>query len=170
MRGRVMKVPDIEGLRPTSSRVREAVFNSLGDVQGLSFLDLFAGSGVMALEALSRGVTSAYSLEQNRQACQAMRVLEEAWSVEHWNISTGILPHALSTLPSHFDIIYADPPYQQGFAAQIIPWLSNASITYQSLIIEEASAAHITWAEPPYKQRQYGESTLYFFADGRQST
>jgi len=166
MRGRVMQVPGIEGLRPTSSRVREALFNMLGDMHGRSMLDLFSGSGVMALEALSRGAAAVQSIESNHQACVAMRKLEQAWQVKDWTITAGSLPQAFSPKPSHVDIIYADPPYQQGIAVQLASWLKDAHISYDVLVIEEASRAKIAWSVPPYQQRKYGESTLYFF-DGR---
>ncbi len=66
MRGRVITVPNVPGLRPTPSKVRQALFNILGSVDGFRILDLFAGSGIMALEALSRGAASATSIEQDR--------------------------------------------------------------------------------------------------------
>ncbi|MDQ6989914.1 MAG: 16S rRNA (guanine(966)-N(2))-methyltransferase RsmD [Mariprofundaceae bacterium] len=164
MRGRVLQVPDVRGLRPTSSRVREAVFNILGDMHGLSFLDLFSGSGVMALEALSRGASQAQSIEENHQACAAMRDIEQAWQVQNWTITQGTIPKVFQATSSHFDVIYADAPYQQGFAEQLAPWLAQAGITYRTFIIEEASKTSLTWTQQPFQQRKYGESTLYFFA------
>lgn len=163
MRGRVMQVIDIKGLRPTPSKVRQALFNMLGDMDGLSFLDLFAGSGVMSIEALSRGAVSAYSIEDNHKACAAMKHIQTDWHIDGWHIHQGSLPQVLPE--QHFDIVYADPPYEQGFAAQIPQWLSQKNITFKTLVIEEASRANVAWLAElmPIKQRKYGDTTLYFF-------
>lgn len=168
MRGRVMQVPDIQGLRPTPSKVRQALFNMLGDVHGKSFLDLFAGSGVMSIEALSRGTASAQSIEAESKACLAMKHLQTAWQIEGWHIRKGALPHVLPT-SEHFDIIYADPPYGQGLAEKVPQWLAEQGITFNTLVIEEASRVNVAWSVEmlPIKQRKYGETTLYFFAMGQ---
>jgi 16S rRNA (guanine966-N2)-methyltransferase len=163
MRGRTMLVPDIEGLRPTPSRAREALFNMLGDMQGDSVLDLFAGSGVVGLEALSRGATSLLSIEGDRDACKAMKAIQESWAVEGWDIQSSSLPKALPE-GRHFNFIYADPPYDKGLAEQVPQWLAKRKISYDTLVIEEASRTRIQWkGEAPVKQRKYSETTLYFF-------
>lgn len=163
MRGRTMRVPDIEGLRPTSSRAREALFNILGDIQGFSVLDLFAGSGVMGLEALSRGASSLISIEADRAACQAMKLIQETWHIEPWTIHCGSLPKALPE-PQHFDFIYADPPYAKGLAEQVPVWLEKKGIRYDRLVIEESSQSRPQWkTQRPVQQRKYSETTLYFF-------
>ncbi|MDX8384617.1 MAG: 16S rRNA (guanine(966)-N(2))-methyltransferase RsmD, partial [Ghiorsea sp.] len=166
MRGRTIAVPNIQGLRPTSSRVREALFNILGDVQGDRVLDLFAGSGVMGIEALSRGASSLHSIESNRQACQAMQGLQQAWGMSEWQITSALLPKALHHVDKSFDLIFADPPYDQGLSVQIPAWLASHGIAYQRLIIEESSRAKLCWQEDfmPESHRKYGESTLYFFS------
>ncbi len=163
-RGRTLRVPDIEGLRPTPSRVREALFNILGDIEGSSFLDLFSGSGIMALEALSRGASRAVSLESDRQATRAMQSIQRDWVIEGWLIQAVQLPHGLPN-NTHFDVIYADPPYGQGLAELIPLWLSEHQITYNSLIIEEASRNTLHWQQgfTPTQSRKYSETTLYFF-------
>ncbi len=164
MRGRTLRVPDIEGLRPTPSRAREALFNILGDIQNYTVLDLFAGSGVMSLEALSRGAAQALSLEADKKACTAMQKVQSDWCVEGWTIQKGVLP---KTLPSdtHFDFIYADPPYAKGLAEQVPVWLEKHHITFDLLVIEEASRTKLEWKEGylPNKSRKYSETTLYFF-------
>ncbi len=164
MRGRTMHVPDIEGLRPTPSRVREALFNILGDIHDKTMLDLFAGSGVIALEALSRGAAHVTSIDGNRQACSAMTKIKESWPVAGWDIHTGKLPRALPD-GQYFDLVFADPPYGKGVAEQIPGWLSKANISYNTLVIEEASRSRLRWKEgmEPGKQRKYSETTLYFF-------
>lgn len=164
MRGRTMQIPTIQGLRPTGSRVREALFNMMGDMHGLSMLDLFAGSGVMAIEAISRGASQVLSIENNHAACQAMKVIRESWPVSGWSIDSGALPQALP-MDQRFDVIFADPPYAQNIAEQLPSWLAEKNIGYDVLIIEESSRVQVAWQGDflPIKQRKYGESTLYFF-------
>ncbi len=163
-RGRTLRVPDIEGLRPTPSRVREALFNILGNIGDTSFLDMFSGSGIMALEALSRGALTATSLESDREAIRALQKIKKDWDIDEWVIQTAHLPQCLPK-DSYFDIIYADPPYGQGLAEQVPLWLSTQCLTYKTLIIEEASRNTIHWQQGfmPIKSRKYSETTLYFF-------
>jgi 16S rRNA (guanine966-N2)-methyltransferase len=164
MRGRTMKVPEIEDLRPTASRVREALFNIIGDVHEMSILDLFSGSGVIGIEALSRGAGQVLSIEGSRAACQAMMAVREAWNIESWTIQAGKLPQALPS-NKHFEVVFADPPYGKGLAEQVPGWLEKAGVTYDLLVVEEASRTVMKWKKGvvPSKQRKYGESTLYFF-------
>ncbi len=167
MRGRTLRVPDIEGLRPTPSRAREALFNILGDIENYTILDLFAGSGMMALEALSRGASSALSIDMDRRACKAMKAIQRDWHLDAWRVRQGSLPHALPAA-THFNIIYADPPYGKGLAEQVPLWLSKQGITFDTLVIEEATRAHLKWkqAYQPSASRKYGETILYFFQAG----
>ncbi len=166
LRGRVLKVPDLPGLRPTPSRVREALFNILGDIDGWEMLDLFSGTGIMAIEALSRGALSACSIEQHPGACQLMQESREQLNLEHWDIIKGTLPAALSRLENRsFGLIFADPPYDRGIADKIPAWLDRNSVTCQHLVIEESSRARPVWPEGwmPGQSRRYGDTTLYFF-------
>lgn len=166
LRGRVLNVPDLPGLRPTPSRVREALFNILGDIDGWKMLDLFSGTGIMAIEALSRGAASASSIEQHSGACQLMQESRRQLNLESWDIIRGTLPAALNRLEnSSFDLIFADPPYDRGIADKIPAWLDKNSIQYQYLVIEESSRANPVWPEGwmPSQSRRYGDTTLCFF-------
>jgi 16S rRNA (guanine966-N2)-methyltransferase len=166
LRGRVLKVPDLPGLRPTPSRVREALFNILGDIDGWKMLDLFSGTGIMAIEALSRGAASTSSIEQHPGACQLMQESRGQLNLESWDITRGTLPAALNRLEnSSFDLIFADPPYDRGIADKIPAWLDRNSINCQHLVIEESSRANPVWPEGwmPSHSRHYGDTTLYFF-------
>ena len=164
-RSRVLHVPDLPGLRPTPSKVREALFNILGDIEGSNVLDLFAGSGIISIEALSRGAASATAIEQHPKACQLMQDYGKQLGLESWQIIKGSLPSILSRIEnSSYDLIFADPPYNQGFAEQIPLWLDEHGISCSQLVIEESARATPIWPEnwTPTQSRRYGDTTLHF--------
>lgn len=166
-RGRVLNVPDLPGLRPTPSKVREALFNILGDILGKNLLDLFAGSGIMAIEALSRGAASALSIEQSGRACSAMKTCRKQIGLENWKITKGKLPSALEQVAGQsFDLIFADPPYDKGTAEQIPAWLDDRNIDCDLLVIEESAKADPRWPGgwTVARSRRYGDTILYFLA------
>ena len=167
-RGLHLVSPKGRRVRPTADRVREAIFNILGiDLSDLWVLDLFAGSGVIGLEAKSRGVAKLISIESERTACQAMQKIQQAWHIDDWTVQAGKLPQSLPPA-QHFDLIFADPPYAKGLAEQVPAWLEKAGISYQVLVIEETSRITPKWKNNfiPTKQRKYSETTLYFFEPG----
>lgn len=164
-RGRVLNVPDLPELRPTPSRVREALFNILGDVEGFTVLDLFAGSGIMAIESLSRGAASAISIEQGGKACEAMKSCRRQIGLDNWNIEKAKLPGALQKYAGErFDLVFADPPYDRGIAGQIPAWLDEFDIDCSRLVIEESSRCLPDWPEgwTVSQSRRYGDTTLHF--------
>jgi 16S rRNA (guanine966-N2)-methyltransferase len=137
-RGRRIGFPDIPGLRPTPDRVRETLFNWLqGAVAGARCLDLFAGSGALGLEALSRGARQLVFVEQ---AVAASRALQEQL------VRLGGLPKAqvlemgaaryLRSPPEGFDIVFLDPPFGRGALAEYVPlldagqWLKPGALVY----------------------------------------
>lgn len=164
-RSRAFSAPDVDGLRPTSSRVREALFNILGDIEGWNVLDLFSGSGIMTIEALSRGAGHAISIEQDKTACRHLRSLAGKFQIEkRWVIQQTSLPKALDGIKNqHFDWIFADPPYACGIAEQIPLWLKQTNITASSLVIEESARAKPKWPHGwQVSSRNYGDTNLYF--------
>ena len=168
LRGRVLNVPDVEGLRPTPAKVRQALFNILGSVEELSLLDLFSGSGVMALEALSRGAACALSIEQNRNLTRNLSDIRTAWLLEgKWQIKTASVEKGLAMLSGQkFDLIFADPPYQQGFTEKLPLWLDQYGIGCEQLVIEESARVEPLWPDgwQCEQSRRYGDSTLHFLS------
>jgi 16S rRNA (guanine966-N2)-methyltransferase len=103
--------------RPTADRIKESVFNILGHrVQSRNVLDLFAGTGALGIEALSRGATSAVFIDQAKAALTAIRTnirnlaLDNCARVIQWNISNGL--KCLRSAPVPYDLVFMDPPYE----------------------------------------------------------
>lgn len=137
----MLKFPDVDGLRPTPDRVRQTVFNWLGQsLDGLSCLDLFAGTGVMGFEALSRGATQVVLIEKSRAAYQAL--LDNKASLKATNAQVLDLDALQFLKQNHqkFDVIFVDPPYHQGLLDQVLPIIKTA-LSEKGLIYVEAEFA-----------------------------
>ncbi|MEE1277048.1 MAG: 16S rRNA (guanine(966)-N(2))-methyltransferase RsmD [Fibrobacteraceae bacterium] len=161
-RGRVINSPEGLLVRPTGARTREAVFNILQDVSGFSVLDLFAGSGIMGIEALSRGASSVVAVENNRAQALAIKTNYRHLQIEK---SLTLLEKDALTLDSvlasyQFDLIYADPPFVKEYPdlRKFLDFLSPDGVA----IFECPSRAIPEWALEG-KVRRYGESSLAFF-------
>lgn len=124
-RSRLLKFPDAQGLRPTPERVRQTVFNWLGqDLTGLNCLDLFAGTGVMGFEALSRHAKSAVLVEKSVLVYKA--ILENKATLKA-DAAMVLNLDALTFLNQNrqlFDVVFLDPPYNQGLLAKVLPMLA----------------------------------------------
>ena len=113
-RGRRFSLPRGPDLRPTSDRVRGAVFSILGveAVKGARALDLYAGSGALGLEALSRGAARVDFVEANRRRCARIReVLTALGLSERGSVHNGRVERVLETLEGEYGLAFADPPY-----------------------------------------------------------
>lgn len=113
--GRVIAAPKTAGTRPMTDKVRAALFDSLGDIEGLRVLDAYAGSGALGFEALSRGAAQVDAIESARSPIQAIhsniKVLNVGWSYSlHQTTVEGWLAR---TPEATYDLILADPPYDQ---------------------------------------------------------
>ncbi len=136
LRGRVLPAPVPEGVRPTSSRARAAVFSILGqDLEGLSFLDCFSGSGLMALEAWSRGARPVTAIDRAPRSLAAIRRNSDALGA-----SLDILASDVTRASVAADIVYLDPP----FADDIAAWIAQVgSMSRQVLIAESRAGATV---------------------------
>lgn len=114
LRGRAIKAPDGDATRPTTDRAREALFNalnSLGAIDGSNVLDLYAGSGALGIEALSRGAAKCTFVERDRRALEAIRSnVSHLGIADRSNVLAGDVPTLLAGL-RQFDLVLADPPY-----------------------------------------------------------
>ena len=136
-------VPGME-TRPTTDRIKETLFNILqNDLPGCHFLDLFAGSGAISIEALSRGASHATLVENNKNAVSCIKdnLKFTKFSDEATLMETDVMA-ALYKLGGHkeFDIVFMDPPYNLEIEAQVLKTMNNmASVTEYTTVIIEAS-------------------------------
>ncbi|HSC75781.1 MAG TPA: 16S rRNA (guanine(966)-N(2))-methyltransferase RsmD [Pseudomonadales bacterium] len=111
-RGRQLHFPDGEGLRPTGDRIRETLFNWLMPVlPEARCLDLFAGSGALGFEALSRGAASCALVERNAQATRCLLEAKQLLSADGATVIAADGMHWLATVTGIFDIVFIDPPF-----------------------------------------------------------
>jgi 16S rRNA (guanine966-N2)-methyltransferase len=123
-RSRLLSFPDAPGLRPTPDRVRQTLFNWLGqDLHGLACLDLFSGTGVMGFEALSRGADSVVMVEKSVPAYRALLENKNILGANAQILNMDAMQY-LSGNKQVFDVIFLDPPYQQGWMDKLLPILA----------------------------------------------
>lgn len=122
-RSRWLRFPNVAGLRPTPDRVRETLFNWLGqDLTDQHCLDLFAGSGALGFEAASRGAASVTLVERHHAAQIALEESRQALSAEQVRIIRGDAFRVLRELPpASFDVVFLDPPFDQGWMPKLLP-------------------------------------------------
>jgi 16S rRNA (guanine966-N2)-methyltransferase len=148
-RSRTLRAPDTEKTRPTTDRARETLFNVLNNVldfEGLCVLDLFAGSGALGLEALSRGAAHTTFVEQDRKALEALNANIATLKVqERSRVVQGDVFRALPNLTQIFDVILADPPYADTRARVELPAQLLRLMTPESvLVLEHRSGDEVT--------------------------
>jgi len=125
-RGRRFPVPDEPGVRPTPDRVRETLFNWLAPViEGARCLDLYAGSGALGLEALSRGASRAVFVDRSPAVCAAIRAALEITGSTAGEIRRMDAGRFLEGPAEPFDVVFLDPPFRQGLVAATLARLSE---------------------------------------------
>ncbi|MFO6425464.1 16S rRNA (guanine(966)-N(2))-methyltransferase RsmD [Motilimonas sp. KMU-193] len=137
-RGRKLPVKDLEGLRPTTDRVKETVFNWLAmDIRGTTCLDCFSGSGSLGLEALSRYATSAVLLERDKSAAKQLQTnLDTVKASNAKVICTDSMSYLAQTAQQKFDLVFVDPPFRKGLlepCCQLLEtngWLKDNALIY----------------------------------------
>lgn len=135
-RGRKLRFPHAEHLRPTTDRVRETLFNWLAPViQGANCLDLFAGSGALGLEALSRGASSTHFVDTNPAACRALKDNCELLKTSAATIHQQAAYDFLSTSQQRFDIVFLDPPFSDQALDELIQRVADAQLLKDNAMI-----------------------------------
>ena len=135
-KGRKLRFVEVEGLRPSLDRVRETLFNWLqADIHGAVCLDLFAGSGAIGIEALSRGAKQVSFIELNKKAAQQLSDNLQALSTDQAILVQGDALKFIEQNTGAFDIIFIDPPFHKGIAQKVIEQLSQSSLLHPETII-----------------------------------
>ena len=166
-----------KSIRPTADRAREALFSILGArIHGSRVLDLFAGTGAIGCEALSRGAEEVVFVDQSKTSLELVRKncslisdgLRRATILKK-NLRTGILRELNSTVRGeHFDLIFADPPYQKGFSENILVSIDrDLALSDKGLVIIEekknielpGDLNNLIFSE----SRQYGDTVFHFY-------
>ncbi len=170
LKGRRLRTPKGKITRPTSDRVREALFNILGPrVVDSLFLDLFAGSGAVGLEALSRGAKKVVFVENNRYALNCLLSnlkvtgFESKGQVIAVDVRRALL--LLKRQKLSFDLIYADPPYDQNWVADVLPTIAFLLKPAGLLIMEGAASKTAFKTKGLFMVcgRAYGDTALNFY-------
>jgi 16S rRNA (guanine(966)-N(2))-methyltransferase RsmD len=168
-RGRIIDGP--KHIRPTQDKVRKAVFDILGDIEGLSFLELFAGSGAVGLEAVSRGVTELALVEYNRDCQLAIKKNIESLKAKSCSLYPLEAERAIEALHKEgktFDIIFLDPPYYKEMSKKTLQTLDACDILAPNGFIVVQHFKKDTLPEDIgnltlLKEVKYGDTSLSFY-------
>jgi 16S rRNA (guanine966-N2)-methyltransferase len=189
--GRQLKTPPGRSTRPTADRVREAMFASIesseGPLAGLRFLDVYAGSGAVGLEARSRGAAAVTLVEFDRMVAAMISANARALQLDAITVLCT-RAERLGRQPrpaAGFDIAFLDPPYDvapERLVGVVAELRDHAWLAPNALVVVERSSRDPDWVWPPgitaTRERRYGETTLWYgrhngtdrFAPGREDT
>lgn len=175
-KGVPLKAPKGVNTRPTSDRVRESVFAILGDFSDRRVLDLFAGSGALGLEALSRGAVAALFLEKDRGAVQVIRdniektrftSQAQVLAVDTLKFLTNPARYWSEANEKKYDLVFIDPPYTAGLYTTVLAKLiSSGLLVDHSIVVVETAKFQL----PPevegfnlWRSERYGDTVVYFY-------
>jgi 16S rRNA (guanine966-N2)-methyltransferase len=163
LRGRKLVAPPGDVTRPTADRVREALFSILGDVSGLRVLDLYAGSGALGIEALSRGAAAAVFVDSSQAAVTAIRRNLTELGLEAPVQRRDALAYLAAFAGGDpYDLVFADPPYDSALrvgpdlAERLPPILSEDAV----IVTESNKRAPLELPFPLLRERSYGDTRI----------
>lgn len=169
-RGRVIRMP--AGIRPTQNKVRKAIFDILQDVAGLSFLELFAGSGAIGIEALSKAAQEVVFVERDKRCAKAINGNLELLACGNcgrvWVMDAAAAVEKFSRDKKRFDIVFLDPPYRHGTLKKALQTLFLCDILRRNGLIVAQHFKRDDLPETPgdlvlFKQKRYGDTVLSFY-------
>ncbi|HEY5236629.1 MAG TPA: 16S rRNA (guanine(966)-N(2))-methyltransferase RsmD [Rhabdochlamydiaceae bacterium] len=168
-RNRPIKSPKGDRTRPTSAMLRKAVFDICQPfIEDAAFLDLFAGSGAMGIEAISRGVSHATFVDKDKHALDCILTNLKDLDIEaQCTVIAGVVPQAFKRLKNPFDIVYIDPPYGQVEISPLLIYFDEQDLLNPGAhlfvetdhALEPLALQHLI----PKERRKYGNSFLYEF-------
>ncbi len=151
-RGRNIEFPDLKSLRPTPNRVRETLFNWLSpSIVGTKCLDLFAGSGALGFEALSRGAAHAVLVDNNARVCKQLKKQAQVLNTSNIRIVHQEATGFITDNRDGFDIVFIDPPFNSQLASTLAdmllehPMLNNEAMLYVEIPLSEKPKTSETW-------------------------
>ncbi len=171
-RGRRLRAPRGLRIRPTSDRLRESIFNIIGpDIQDQKIIDLFAGTGAMGIEALSRGAEYGVFIDKNPLALTCVRtnitplVAERRWRIIRWDAGRSL--RCLSALEMRFGYAFIDPPYGKGLAERALKNLIAADVMQPGglIVLEHHQREEVKPLDKDmtlWDQRRYGKTLVTF--------
>jgi 16S rRNA (guanine966-N2)-methyltransferase len=177
-RGRRLRFPAATDIRPTPDRVRETLFNWLAArVPGSSCLDLFAGSGALGLEALSRGAARLAFVERDPSAAAAIAARLDEWGAHGARVENVDARRFLERTPAEpFDIVFLDPPFASALLAQTAErleqggWLANDALIYVECPADGAAQNALPRAWAPLKAKRAGEVGYHLYSRADRGT
>jgi 16S rRNA (guanine966-N2)-methyltransferase len=165
--GRRLKAPSGRATRPTSDRVREALFAMLGELEGASVLDLFAGTGALGIEALSRGAARAVFVESDAGAVRALTENLAALGLgsSEAEVRRGGAVGALRSAREHeetYDLVFIDPPYRQAhdWGPELSAVLPSLLRPAARVVVESDRRTPLELAVEVERERRYGDTTI----------
>jgi len=184
LRSRILAAPKGRAVRPTSGRVREAIFSIIGqDHSGARVLDLCAGAGSLGIEAGSRGAERVVFVEQSRDHLRVLRenakVLDGIAAVDTRQGDARSVLKLLARQGAAFDVVFLDPPYGTGLAAEVLGALAVVSGTLLAtdavIVVEEQWGIELPTAVGEWEcegPRKYGDTGIWFYREAaeRQET
>ena len=173
-RGRSIKAPTFGGLRPTSERVRAAVFSIIGPnaVEGKRVLDLYAGTGALGIDALSRGAAWVDFVERDGRMCRAIRGLLRQLSMnDRARVYTGQVRKVLPRLKGGYDLVFADPPYDSSELVGLLDELELPGLVADDATIVFEYRSNSEPVRPTGKfsritDRKYGDTSVTIMGAG----
>jgi 16S rRNA (guanine966-N2)-methyltransferase len=165
--GRRLKAPKGTATRPTSDRVREALFSMLGDIEGTSVLDLFAGTGALGIEALSRGARRAAFVERDASVArilsanlEALEISQEAAEVRRTDALAAL--RSAQGSKETYDLVFIDPPYREAptWGPELSAMLPSLLAPNARVVIESDRRAPLELELPIEREKRYGDTLI----------
>jgi 16S rRNA (guanine(966)-N(2))-methyltransferase RsmD len=168
--GRRLEAPRGAATRPTADRVREALFSILGNLDGLTLLDLFAGSGALGIEGLSRGASRAVFVERAPRALAALRANLDALAIERDRaelraVDARVAVRTARAAGETYDLLFLDPPYRQaaGLGRALSESLTALLAPGGRIVSESDRRAPLSLALPVVDERRYGDTLIRIY-------
>jgi len=161
-KGRVLEGFNINGTRPTMDRVKESLFAMIQDnIDNSIVLDLFSGSGNLAIEALSNGAKEAYLVDNNNMAIKTINNNINKLNIDNAKVLKGDFKNILKNINTMFDLIFLDPPYNTNYVEESIKLIEEYNLLNNNglIICESSSLDKIAYSNKfkVYKEKKYGD-------------